>query len=168
MKFELRNLAVNEALSEDSVCYSAEVWIDGVQAFLASNHGQGAGDDFRQVGPYSIAEVDAWLDANRPPVRAYGVTLQPNLELEIGDLMQLAEQAELLKRSLQTNIVTIEHEAVYTYPLHGRDPRHIAAAIKRRKPDATIIDPADKAVFDHAVRLLVATTRSAEDDTAAA
>jgi hypothetical protein len=59
MRIELKKLKVVVALSEETTCYTAEIWIDGARAFLASNRGHGAADDFHQVGALTEKEVDA-------------------------------------------------------------------------------------------------------------
>ena len=40
MLFELRKLTIIEALSEETACYTAQIWIDGALAFEASNRGR--------------------------------------------------------------------------------------------------------------------------------
>jgi hypothetical protein len=43
---ELRKVKTNAALSEETIAFSAEVWIDGKYAFDASNHGTGGATSF--------------------------------------------------------------------------------------------------------------------------
>ena len=75
MHIELRKLKVVDALSEETTCYSAEIWIDGQRAFLASNRGHGAADDYHAVGSVTEQAVDvlagpgAPLRERRLPVR---------------------------------------------------------------------------------------------------
>ncbi|RSX19239.1 hypothetical protein DAH98_24155, partial [Sphingomonas koreensis] len=59
MHIELRKLKVVDALSEETTCYSAEIWIDGQRAFLASNRGHGAADDYHAVGTVPQQPIDA-------------------------------------------------------------------------------------------------------------
>lgn len=83
MHIELRKLKVVDALSEETTCYSAEIWIDGQRAFLASNRGHGAADDYHAVGSVTEQAVDAWLAANRP-VSRLGDSVMPHcLEFEV-------------------------------------------------------------------------------------
>ncbi len=59
MKFELRKIEYSARLSEETHCYSAQLWIDGKHAFDVSNHGHGAADDVGQVGDLTEKEVNA-------------------------------------------------------------------------------------------------------------
>lgn len=51
MHIELRKLRVVAALSEETACYTAEIWIDGVRSFAASNRGHGGADDYHGSAP---------------------------------------------------------------------------------------------------------------------
>jgi len=46
MKIELKNIKVLESLSEETNCYTADLWVDGVKTASASNHGHGGCDDY--------------------------------------------------------------------------------------------------------------------------
>lgn len=108
MHIELRKLKVVDALSEETTCYSAEIWIDGQRAFLASNRGHGAADDYHAVGSVTEQAVDAWLAANRP-VSRLGDSVMPHcLEFEVAALITRIEEAKRLRRQCRTKLVTIE------------------------------------------------------------
>ncbi|HQR91118.1 MAG TPA: hypothetical protein PLH31_17985, partial [Caulobacter sp.] len=98
MLIELRKQKIIKHLSQDCSCYTAELWIDGRLAFLASNRGQGGADDYRQVGVITEAEVDTWLKANRPVRPFDGIVLAPTLEHEVAFLMDEAENIAMLRR----------------------------------------------------------------------
>lgn len=52
MKLELKNLKIAEFASEETTCYQATVYVDGVRAILASNEGHGGPDNFIPYSPY--------------------------------------------------------------------------------------------------------------------
>lgn len=163
MLIELRKLRTIKALSEETPCYTAEIWIDGALAFHANNRGHGGADDYRQVGAVTEAEVSNWLRANRPQRSSHGMTFDPDLEHEVATLMDQAEQHALLRRRLRTHIVTIEDGVVYTYPLKGRPAAVIAAAIRAKKPDVEIVNEAGEPGIALVVQLLLAVAGDAED-----
>lgn len=163
MLIELRKLRIIKALSEETPCYTAEIWIDGALAFHASNRGHGGADDYRQAGAITEAEVNSWLRANRPQRSSHGMTFNPELEDEVATLMDQAEQHALIRRRLRTHIVTIEDGAVYTYPLRGRPAVVIAAAIRAKKPDAEIVNDAGEPGIARAVQLLLTAAADRED-----
>lgn len=156
MHIELRKLRVVAALSEETACYTAEIWIDGVRSFAASNRGHGGADDYHRLGSVTEAEVNAWLRANRTARVYRGVTLEPSLEHEVAHLMDVAEQTKAMRRKLRTSVMTIESDTVYAYPLRRNSPAAVIAAIRKAKPDAHVLNDGDEAVITRAVELLLA------------
>lgn len=161
MHIELRKLKIVAALSEETTCYTAEVWIDGARAFLASNRGHGAADLFHPVGTVDARDVDAWLAANRPPNRLGNSVHAHDLELEVASLMTRIEEAKRLRRACRTNLVVIDEGKVWSYPLKGRAVAMVAASIQRTKPAARIVN-GDDAAIDEAVATLIAAAEPAD------
>ena len=87
MHIELRKLQLVASLSHETACYSAEIWIDGNKAFLASNRGSGGADDFHPTGTVTEDAVNAWLAANRPASRLGDSVLPHCLEFEVAALI---------------------------------------------------------------------------------
>ncbi|MDK8187418.1 MULTISPECIES: hypothetical protein [Sphingomonas] len=155
MHIELRKLKIVAALSEETTCYSAEIWVDGQRAFLASNHGHGAADMFHPVGSLSEADVDVWLAANRAPTRFGDTVLKHTLEFEVAALMTRIEEAKRLRRTFRKNLVVIEDGKVWSYPLKGRPAETVASAIKRQKPAARVVN-GDDAALEEAITIMIA------------
>lgn len=156
MLIALRKLRIIKALSEETRCYTAEIWIDGAPAFHASNRGHGGADDYRQVGAITEAEVNSWLRANRPTRSFHGMTFQPDLEHEVASLMDQTEHFAMLRRRMRTNIVTIEDGEVYTYPLKGRSGAALVAVLRAKKPDIEVVNETGEAGLARAVHVLLA------------
>ncbi len=156
MKIELRKLQIAKALSEESTAYSAEIWIDGERAFLASNRGTGGCDFYQPVGRYSVQEVDDWLLKNRPPAAYHAVGLPVDLETEVAMLMDTIEITKRLKRLMRTNVVAIKNNEIVSYALKGQDAQKVRAVLLARNPDLAILDPADSAQMELAVSLVLA------------
>lgn len=152
MKIELRRINHNPKLSEETNAFSAEIWIDGERAFEARNQGQGGCDFYRQLGRWSEAEVDAWLKANRPIRPFQGLTLEHDLEAEVGDLLASELEYRRLKRLLRTNLITIERGQIFQYPLRRRPLDLVARAVTATNPAAVIVN----AGGDDAIRKAVA------------
>lgn len=156
MKIELRRIAYSPMLSEETSAYTAEIWIDGERAFLARNQGQGGCDLYHQVGRWSEAEINAWLKANRPLQPFQGLTLEHDLEAEVGDLLAHALELRRLKRLLRTSLVTIERGQVFQYPLRKRPLAIVMRAVLATNPAALVINGADDDVLRQAVDVLIA------------
>lgn len=162
MLIELRKLKIIKALSEETPCYTAEIWIDGAIAFHARNRGHGGADDYHQVGPFTEAAVNDWLKVNRPARSFNGMTFPPDLEHEVARLMDEAEQLARLRHRLRTNIVAIEDGEVYTYALKGRPAAAMIAAIRARKPGIEIVNETGEPGLIRAVGILTAQADAGE------
>ncbi len=156
MKIELRRLKLNRQLSEETNCYSAEIWIDDRKAFVAGNHGHGGPDHYHQVGPWTEQQVDSWLKANRPRIEFHGIELELSLEHEIGDLIEEHEQIAALRRKSRANLITIEEGHVFTRPIKGRDSKAMADALTRTHPAIIILNGGADELYRRAARILIA------------
>lgn len=111
MKIELKKLKIANHLSEETLAYTAEVWIDGKLAFHAKNNGHGGCDHFYKAGEITEREVDDWIRTNLPQLD-YG---DPSLETVVGDLIARMEAVKKLNRMLKTKVVMIDsQDQVYT------------------------------------------------------
>ena len=155
MRIELKKLKVVTALSEETTCYTAEVWIDGAKAFLASNRGHGAADDFHQVGTVTASYIDEWLAANRASTRIGDTVLDHTLEFEVATLIGRIEEAKRLRRAFRTQLVAIDDGKVYSYSLKGRDLSVVAAAARRQRPGLRVVN-GDEQALDEAIDLMIA------------
>lgn len=155
MKIELRRINHNPKLSEETNAYSAEVWINDERAFDARNQGQGGCDLYRQLGRWTEAEINAWLKANRPIRSFQGLTLEHDLEVEVGDLLEHELEYRRLKRLLWTNLITIERGQIFKYPLRKRPLDLVARAITATNPQALIVNSGDDDVIRQALAILL-------------
>lgn len=46
MKIEIKNISYSERMSEETSCFSADLWVDGKKIGVISNRGTGGCDDF--------------------------------------------------------------------------------------------------------------------------
>lgn len=156
MKIELRRINHNPKLSEETNAFSAEIWIDGEPAFEARNQGQGGCDLYRQLGRWCEAEVNVWLKANRPIRPFQGLTLEHDLEAEVGDLLASELEYRRLKRLLRTNLITIERGQIFQYPLRKRPLDLVARAVTATNPAAVIVNEGGDDVIRKAVAIVLA------------
>lgn len=134
MEIEIKGLRTNKAFSEETTCYQATIYVDGKAAFAASNDGHGGCDFYRPLPGYdgpSEKEISDWLKANKEPMVSHGMTLEYDLELFVGELIEAIDRQKTLARMLKSKIVVmIEHEgapALASYPARfGPTPENIA------------------------------------------
>jgi len=155
MKIELRSINYSAALSQETSAYTADIYIDGELAFHARNQGTGGADFYHQVGRWTEAEVNAWLKDNRPPRCLGDIACDHDLEIEVSDLLVRAVEGRRLKRLLRTNLLTIEREQVYQYPLRKRPLDTILRAVLATNPDAIAVNGAGDEVFARALEILL-------------
>src|SRR3546814_10802929 len=104
MAIALKALKIHKGLSEETYCYTATVLVDGIPAFHASNHGHGGCDNYQPVPGYkgpSELEISAWLKANKEPCISHGMSLEYDLELMVGELLEHHERTATLARMLR-------------------------------------------------------------------
>lgn len=155
MQFSLKKIEYSARMSEETHCFSAVLVIDGVASFEVSNHGHGGSDIVRALptAKHTQAEVNAWIKANLPPDTSYGTTLEQDLEIVVGELMNEWLMARELRALLRRACVCIQGPELYTI---GK-PAQLAQA-KAKYPDAVFLN--DKP-FDEALRLFRANAKGA-------
>lgn len=150
MQITLKNLKHIEALSEETHCFSATVYIDGKKAGTVQNAGHGGPNDYH---PWSLAEqLDAY-GKTLPKLTGYGMEIDQCADTIIGDLVNAMLAEKHTKQQLNKHILFVEDEAMYQYniKLAGRTPdqREFAyAKVREKHPRAVILNalPLDEAV----------------------
>jgi len=66
MKIELKGVKHYPSMSEETNCYEANLYVDGVKIGTVSNRGTGGPDDF-YGDRTAFATADEWCKANLPP-----------------------------------------------------------------------------------------------------
>ena len=163
MNIELRDLQVVRALSEETIAYSADVWIDDALAFHSTNHGVGGRDNHRQVGRLTQDEVNLWLAANRAPKVSGPYTQIYDLDLEVERLILLAEIRVRLLETMRTHLIALEDGQVRFLPLKGSGGRRIRALLSLQSPNAIIVNDAGADGLQAAALVLSAASGHARD-----
>jgi hypothetical protein len=100
MKIELKNVKFLESMSEETNCFTADVFINGKKIAYASNQGHGGPTDYRVYDNKDaslLKEAEAFFLAKpevEVEVSGYKFMSQPTLEGEIDDLMENFLQAK--------------------------------------------------------------------------
>ena len=111
MKVELKSVKVMESLSEETTCFSANIYIDGKKVGTAENRGQGGPTDYHINDPKVLAEF-----------QAYGKSL-PDKEVSLG-----GGQSFIMKMDAEAVI----DELVHDY-LVKKDEARITKMAKKEK-----------------------------------
>lgn len=115
MKVELKKIKYAAFASQETNCFAAEVWLDGVPAFTVSNEGHGGCDMFgpigngKQTGAESQAQVQRLEDYAKtlPQWEAYGTKGDMTADILIDELLQrhLVER-DLKRKMAKATLVT--------------------------------------------------------------
>jgi len=100
MNITLRKIKIVASMSQETLCYTADICLDGKTVGSAYNQGCGGPDDYHFADKAVGASLRAYA-ASLPPVdmSKYGTEPLPmDLELLIGDLLNAHEAAEHEKK----------------------------------------------------------------------
>lgn len=160
MKIEIRNLKIARSLSEETTAYTADIYVDGVKSFAASNHGTGGCDMYHRYPTAKVDEaaVNAWLATNVAPDGPYeadpaqrgawdtGHTC--DLEVFVGRHIETAERETDRKRiakkfdgMLSKSVAALRPDGAFVTFKAAPTPANIAA-VRKAKPDFVVLNDA--------------------------
>ena len=86
MKIELKNTNVNHRMSEETCCFTADVFVNGTKAGTARNRGNGEQTIIYFEDRQLLAECEAWAKTLPAVDSGYGFELDMDLEFYIDQL----------------------------------------------------------------------------------
>lgn len=137
MKIELKRVAHMERCSEETNCYAAQVWVDGIHVADVSNDGHGGCDHQHPAKGFTYKDIEALnqrIAAEFPP--AFEIEGKPHpadLETVCGDLLTDWLIGKDLKRALGRYVLfikTAEPGAVFQIPLKQKGRKFTVEQIK--------------------------------------
>lgn len=112
-KIELRGIKHMARLSEETFCYSADLYVDGTLLAQVSNHGHGGCDMVHPAKGRSQSDIDAieaWIDATMPEkdtgmlIEGKPFMMKPTLESicsgQVADFLTAKDLTKLLARTV--------------------------------------------------------------------
>ena len=156
MKFELKKIKHHKSMSEETNCYEAVVFIDGVPSVAVSNRGFGGCDEQRilATSKHTEKEIQDYIDKNYPPIVSNLpdpkdpeklFSYKPDLETICGKLFQQWEWEQELKKLLRSKILFQTPDApkeIYVSSYKGVRkliPWHLEN-FKKEEPNATLLN----------------------------
>ena len=141
MKIELKSIQYSAAASQETTCYSANLYIDGRKIGTVGNHGHGASDEFHGDRA-AFDAADTWCRANLPKLIVLDDQPQDaDLELHCHTLVDDWRAAKHLRSTLRTNIVFLHPVDGLLYQVrHRGEIERTAAAVTREHPGANILN----------------------------
>jgi hypothetical protein len=148
MKLELKKISVHAQLSEETPCYTANLFVDGKLFGHVSNHGHGGPDMIypaNDVAPNDpkwnarLKEIDKWVQANDAnPTVINDMEIRESLESWChGQAFDEIEKRNLRSR-LNRAVLMVEDGKVFSFK--GRKSPQLIEAVKKKYPLATILN----------------------------
>jgi len=74
MKLQVKNVRVNLDFSEETICFKADIYINGIKSCYASNDGHGGSTDiwhYDSVGKSLMIQAEKYLSEKQPIIHIY-------------------------------------------------------------------------------------------------
>jgi hypothetical protein len=107
-EIELKNIKHTAWASEETHCYQATLYVDGVKWGTVSNQGHGGCDDFHGIGGKSYADIKALnkqIAETYSPDESYGMTTEQNLEMLCCDLVNQWLRDKDFARAMKSKVL---------------------------------------------------------------
>ena len=108
MKIELKAVKVHHDMSEETLCFSANLYVDGKKICEISNRGCGGSHEYFM--PVSVSKkLNDWCKANLPKWSMFdGEEMDTDFELHISHLVSEYDQKKYLKSLIKRKIVVVD------------------------------------------------------------
>jgi hypothetical protein len=152
MKITLTKLKVHRGMSEETLCFEAQVLLDGKPFVRASNRGHGACNEYVPLpgATHTVAQVEEHIRRQRNDAKMF----EP-LDTVIAELIDREEEGKRLKRWLKAGLVAITAD---NHCLTMTSRNHPLAALRahalKQHPGARILNDLP---FEEALDLFLAT-----------
>jgi hypothetical protein len=119
-KIELKNIKYAAFASEETSCYEATIYVDGVKFATVDNEGRGGPDRVRPfTGGYdALAQLDERIKRTMPRIESeyFPDGLEPSLEIICGDLVNEFLRRKDFKNVLKKIALLRPDGKIVTYP----------------------------------------------------
>ena len=160
MKIEIRNTRINLSVSQETINFSAYLFVDGIKVAICENGGYGGStliSSFDEKTQRYVNEAEEYCKT-LPSVKAFGTDLPMNLEFFV-DLLVEKEVKEKERKSFEKKIMNATFKSVVYgvkgsgsfrmagypgKPLHELSPELLKSLVdgvkKKLKPGETIFN----------------------------
>lgn len=107
MNIELKNVKVIKELSEETVCFTASLYVDGVKKGQVSNRGFGGDNDY-DLSQSEFDKINTWCKKNLKPYTFDGQEYPTDLDLHVYNLVDKYEDTKWMKSQFKKYIIVID------------------------------------------------------------
>lgn len=134
MEITIKNLQVAEFASDDSLCFTCTVYVDGIRACRASNDGQGGQDMHDVLNDHAFGALCDHIDAlpkEEVTLGDHTWMMQPSLDTVIGDLVNKELQRKDRVKMARRGVAWVDPDDDTQY-FYWKFPSGLNAADKER------------------------------------
>ena len=140
-------------MSEETHCYQATLYVDGVKWGTVSNQGQGGCDTFYGTEGYdydNLAELNSRIKETYDPYTYEGYTLKKNLEMVCGDLVNQWLRDRDFNKAMKSKVLFTKPDTQGVWQLAVKKPHTLETtltALRSANPQYTYLAdlPVDEA-----------------------
>lgn len=110
MKIELRNIKHAKFSSQETECFSATVFLDGVRTGTVDNDGRGASNSYH---PWSMSETLNDYARTKPPMQYRGQTYPHDADTVIGEILEEALSRKALRQLMSKRILFVREGKIF-------------------------------------------------------
>lgn len=133
-KIELKNIKYAAFASEETNCYSASLYVDGKKLAEVSNDGKGGCDRVYPVNGKTrddIRALEKVIKETYPSKELHGMTIEPDLEIVCGELLNRHLQKKDFKKQMKTvTYVKPGEKGVYSLPKTYKPTEDVITKLK--------------------------------------
>lgn len=141
MEVTLKKLRVDKRLSEETHCFSADLYLDGKRRGDVTNRGCGGPDDFSDRAVER--ELNEW-GKTQPPIEAFGMELPVTAESIVGELVSQALLERDRKAMVRKLVRKLKRPGFLVLVGIGQDEHEVRASGERVPAMAGATEPAVK------------------------
>jgi len=134
--YMIKNVSVNKRMSEETTCFSADLYLNGVKVLAVSNRGYGGCNDYNEHLKGALDKADAYAKS-LPSIDFGGTTLPFDLDLMVDDLLN----SHLLEKDAKKYLKSFcFKDGGYLYTMKvSPDCAKTAAYVASKYPNAIIM-----------------------------
>jgi len=133
---ELKNIKHSAWASEETHCYQATLYVDGVKWGTVSNAGHGGCDEFDGVGRYdwyTLAELNKRIKKTYEPYTYEDKSLDQNLEMVCGDLVNQWLRDKDFNRAMKSKVLFTKPDVQGVWQLAVKKPLTLEVMLAKAK-----------------------------------
>lgn len=143
MNFEIKKLKVHPDMSEETLAFSAELWIEGKKAVHVSNDGRGGCHlprPFDAGGGKLLRELQAYAKT-LPAVVYHGRSLDMDLDMLLDDRIERMQMEKSLTRMMKGKVFWMENGKMYERKAKGvPEQRVVIDSVLQKYPGVSILN----------------------------